>query len=130
MRALLLLLLLGGCASAPMCQKPTEPQLVAQLFFGREIPGGGAIGEAAFERFVDEEITPRFPDGFTLSAATGRWRDAQTRQTIREPSTLLLVVAPDEPATRARLDAIAASYKTRFRQDAVGQVLTRGCAAF
>lgn len=129
MRALLLLLLLGGCAAAPACKPPTEPRLVAQLFFGRTFPGGGGIDAASFENFVQSEIVPRFPEGFTLSDAVGHWRDG-TGVTIREPSTILLAVRPDTPATRAQLDAVAAAYIARFRQEAVGKVLTTGCAAF
>jgi hypothetical protein len=129
MRALLMTLLLAGCATSPACQKPTEPNLVAQLFLGRAIPDGGVVDGAAFQLFTETEITPRFPDGFTLIDAAGYWRGA-ANQTIREPSTLLLVVAADTAATRERLDAIAQAYQTRFRQEAVGKVLTTSCAAF
>jgi hypothetical protein len=129
MRALLMTLLLTGCAASPACQKPAEPHLVAQLFLGRAIPDGGVVDGAAFLRFTETEITPRFPDGFTLVDAAGYWRGADNR-TIREPSTLLQVVAADTAATRERLDAIAHAYQTRFRQESVGKVLTTGCAVF
>lgn len=128
--ALLFALLLAGCASPPACKAPLEQRLVAQLFFGREIPGGGAVEARSFETFVAEEITPRFPAGFTLQDATGAWRDHATGVTIRENSTILTVIAPDDAGLRARIDAIADAYRRRFRQEAVGKLLQTGCASF
>ncbi len=31
-------------------------------------------------RFVDREITPRFPDGLTVLQPVGQWRDQQQQQ--------------------------------------------------
>jgi hypothetical protein len=41
-----------------------------ELFFGLSRPGG-RITERQFERFVDAEVTPRFPDGLTLLSGRG-----------------------------------------------------------
>ena len=30
------------------------------------ITGGGEVSEAEFQKFLDREITPRFPDGLTV----------------------------------------------------------------
>ena len=49
---------------------------------------------------------------------------------VREPSKMLIVVAPREGGTRARLDAIAAAYKLSFHQEAAGMAVTSACASF
>jgi hypothetical protein len=41
-----------------------------------------------------------------------------------------MVVAPAGPETRTQLDAIAAAYRTRFHQEAVGIVVRPACAVF
>lgn len=111
-----LLLLLAGCApaGAPSCRNHT------QLFFGSAIGGSGAqVDEVAWRDFVDTAILPRFPDGFTVMDAQGLWRSPETGRVVREASRVLLVLHPDDTDSNGKLDAIAAEYKTRFRQDSV-----------
>ncbi|MGH2416156.1 MAG: DUF3574 domain-containing protein, partial [Microcystaceae cyanobacterium] len=50
------------------------PELIqADLFFGRNISGGGEVSEAQFQSFVDNVITPRFPAGLTIFDADGQF---------------------------------------------------------
>ncbi len=46
-----------------------------ELYFGtaRE---GGAVTDAEFKDFVDNHVTPRFPDGLTLLKGDGQFRGA------------------------------------------------------
>ena len=64
MRALTLaaILLLPGCVTAglPSCPGNARAQLRAELIFGRGLKSGGEVGEAAWRRFLDREVTPRF----------------------------------------------------------------------
>jgi hypothetical protein len=46
------------------------------LFFGRNIAGGGEVSETEFEQFIDNTITPRFPDGLTVFDADGQFKDS------------------------------------------------------
>jgi hypothetical protein len=87
------------------------------------------VSEAAWRRFAAEEITPRFPDGFTVLDGRGQWRDARGR-IVREPSKVLLVAMPDDPERRARLAAIAEAYKRAFGQDSVVTLATPSCVSF
>ena len=103
--------------------------LTAELLFGRKIGDRLGVSEAAFRRFIDEEVTPRFPDGLTVLNASGQYRDADSRL-IREPSKLLLIALKDEPEGRARLAAVAQAYKTRFQQQSVGTILRPACVSF
>lgn len=92
-----------------------------RLYFGRNIPGGGAVTDSAWATFVAEVVTPRFPKGFTVYRGDGQWR-GDDGSTEREPSFVLEVVHPAGPAAEADLREIAGEYKRRFRQEAVLRV--------
>jgi hypothetical protein len=123
-------LALGGCAApdARTCPAGLKAMVSAELYFGRAIPGGGAVSEADWQRFVDEEITPRFPDGLTVQDALGQWKDQSG--IVREASKRLFVVVPGSPSDAAKLEAIRTAYRVRFRQEAVLLVETPACGAF
>jgi hypothetical protein len=133
MRALLLLTLLlpPGCVTvSPPCAGAARPQLRAELIFGRSIKGGGVVSEAAWRRFLDEEVTPRFPDGFTVIDGRGQWRGEGQTKIVKEASKVLVVAIPGEAERRARLAAVAEAYKRRFRQESVATLLTPSCVSF
>ena len=48
-----------------------KPMTEADLYFGRNIGNTSGVGDDDWQRFVDEEITPRFPDGLTVE--DGNW---------------------------------------------------------
>jgi hypothetical protein len=127
-----LLLALGGCASLPaqLCTGDHKSVVTAELLFGRNIADRVGVSEQAFARFVDAEITPRFPAGLTVLNATGQWRDTERHTTVREPSKVVQIVLPGAADDQSRLNAIIAAYKTRFRQQSVGLVTRPACAAF
>jgi hypothetical protein len=125
----LLLTLAGGAVAQPACSLG-KPQQVAELMFGRKIGDRVGVTEAQWARFVDREITPRFPDGLTVFDTRGQWRDSERNMIVREPSKLVQIVLPGKADDESRLSEIAAAYKTRFRQQAVGIVLRAACVAF
>jgi Protein of unknown function (DUF3574) len=123
-------LLLGGCASLPQaCLPPARPMMSAELFFGRSV-GEGTVSEKEFATFLAAEITPRFPDGLTVLDARGQWRNGDRGLIAHEASKLVKIVFADDAARRADLDAIAVSYKLRFRQQSVLISLQPVCATF
>lgn len=130
--AVALAICVTGCASLPaqLCIGNQKSVVTAELLFGRNIADRVGVSEQAFARFVDTEITPRFPDGLTVLSATGQWRDTERGTTVREPSKIVHIVLPGAADDQTRLDAIIAAYKTRFRQQAVGLVTRPACAAF
>lgn len=94
-------------------------QQSSSLFFGTTIAEQGKVEAADWNRFVDEVIVPRFPDGFTLLVGQGAWRSSRTGEVVREDSHVLLVLHEGDGAADQALDAIAADYKMRFRQESV-----------
>jgi hypothetical protein len=104
--------------------------LVAELLFGRNIGDRLGVSEKAFGRFIDEEVTPRFPDGLTILAGQGQYRDMTRGVLVREQAKLLVIALKDEPEGRAKLAAIAEAYKQRFNQQSVGTILRPACISF
>ncbi|MBV8493050.1 MAG: DUF3574 domain-containing protein, partial [Alphaproteobacteria bacterium] len=130
--ALLLLVLLTGCAvpseTAPpsACLLPNQkPMLVAELFFGRNVPGRAPVSEAEWADFVARVVTPNFPDGFTVfDGAAGQSATAPSGTGLRERPKIVLAAAYPRPDLKDRIAAIAEAYRARFAQRSVG-VLTR-----
>ena len=136
MRALgafaLLTLMLAGCATAPPgppCPAGQERMRTAQLFFGRDVAGRPSVSEAEFRRFVDDELTPRFPDGLTVLDAAGQWRGSENKM-IREASKVVLIVLPPKRGVSDRIEAVRAAYKARFHQESVLLITQAACVSF
>lgn len=133
-------LLLTGCLSvdveparlsvgAPICGPGLEAHRTAQLYFGRNIGGTLGVSEADRAAFLDQEITPRFPDGLSVADVAGQWR-GPSGEIVREPSKMVMILLTGAPGERAQLDAIRFAYVTRFNQDAVMLVEQAACVGF
>jgi hypothetical protein len=112
------------------CHPGLKPRAVAELLFGRNIGGRLGVSEAEWGHFVDREISPRFPDGLTVLDAKGEWRDTARKTLVHEPSKVVEIVLPGQPDDVARLQEIAAAYKSRFRQQSVGLLVRTACVSF
>ncbi len=120
----------GARAQTSDCRGGQKPGQVAQLLFGRNIGDRLGVSEAQWGRFVDREISARFPDGLTVLDAKGEWRDTAHHTIVHEPSKLVEIVLPGKDDDAGQLDAIAQAYKSRFRQQSVGIVVRGACVAF
>jgi hypothetical protein len=123
--------LLSGCASLTpaTCPAGQSPGRTVQLFFGRDIGDKVGVSDADFARFVDAELTPRFPDGLTILDAAGQWRGADG-VVGREPSKVVILALPGGKGGEDRLEAVRAAYKARFSQEAVMIVTQPVCLGF
>jgi hypothetical protein len=129
--ALLAALLLAGCAATPKkpaCPAGQELLPTAQLFLGQKAPGVAAR-PADLRRFVDEEITPRFPDGVTVLDGGVQWQGAEDRL-MREAAKVVLIVLPPGGDPYGRVEAVRSAYRSRFKQDAVLVMTQPACVAF
>jgi hypothetical protein len=105
----LLLLALAGCAAAgpsspAPCVLPTQRRMVvAELFFGRSIPGRAPLSEAEWAAYAAEILTPNFPAGFTVFDGDGQWQNPATHALLRERTKIVLVAARRTPDLAARL---------------------------
>jgi hypothetical protein len=90
-----------------------------ELFFGSARPGG-EVSEAEFQQFLDQCVTPRFPDGLTLVTGLGQFRGTDG-VLIEERSMLLILLYPDEARREShkRIEEIRNAYKQIFQQESV-----------
>lgn len=114
------------------CHGNQHIRKVAELLFGRDVGNHLAVSNAAWAHFVARELTPRFPDGLTVSDALGQWRDRQSGNIVREPSKRVEIVLPGNANADddAKLDAVVAAYKHAFHQQSVGIIVRTACVAF
>jgi uncharacterized protein DUF3574 len=125
LRAMVLILAMGLAAcvqQGPACRNET------QLFFGTAIPTGGEVSDEAWADFLAASVTPRFPDGFTVTDGYGQWRDTETQEIVVEESRIVAVLHDGGPESDGSLNAIAKDYAQAFHQQSVMRV--DGCAAY
>jgi hypothetical protein len=127
----------GGCTmSAPMAPTLCSAAEIArgcavatELFLGLSRPDGGVIGEDEWRTFLADVATPLFPEGFTVLAGEGQWRQRATGRIAREPSRVLVIVHSD-PDADDRLAALIDAYKRSFLQESVLRLDTKSIARF
>jgi hypothetical protein len=116
--------------AALSCHGAQQVRQVAELLFGRDIGHKLGVSESAWARFVGREMTPRFPDGLTVTDASGQWRDSTDGTVVREPSKRVEIVLPGAADDTARLDAIVTAYKRDFHQQSVAVIVRPACVSF
>ncbi len=124
------LVLAAGCASTgrPACAPGQQAMLSEALYFGTSKPGG-VVTAADWQAFLDEVVTPRFPQGLSVWRAAGQWK-SEAGPIVSEASYVLNIVHAGAAAERQALGDIVAAYKTRFQQEAVLRVQGAVCASF
>jgi Protein of unknown function (DUF3574) len=124
--ALLVLLALGGCATAPKATCPAGQAQVrtAQLFVGSK---AAPVSEAEVRRFVDREVTPRFPEGVTIVDGGRQWTGDENRL-LREAAKVVLIALPAKNEGLHRVEAVRNAYRVQFRQVPVLVVPPPACA--
>jgi hypothetical protein len=121
---------LGACAqpgAPPACTAPLKPAVQVDLYFGRDKQGGGEVSGAEWAAFLNEVVTPRFPDGLSVLEVEGQVREP-SGAILRERSKLLIVVVFDAPAHAAKVGEIVADYSRRFGQHSVFRSERAVCA--
>ena len=122
----LILSLMVFCAVTVQAQNQIETNqwMRTELYFGRSIPSGGKVSNAAWRKFVKTHVTPAFPEGSSVIDAKGQWRDSKTGKTISERSKVLVVLykQQDQEATNQALEKVADAYIKQFHQQSVMRV--------
>ncbi len=117
--------------AAELCPLPGErPMAVAQLFFGRSVPGRLEVTDREWRQFAAKILSRFFRNGFTDYDGVGQWRNPKTGAIEREKSKVVLVVAPDDAEFHQAILAVSSAYRGQFRQRSVGVVTSGACAAF
>jgi enamine deaminase RidA (YjgF/YER057c/UK114 family) len=126
-----------GCAGraspstipSPSCAIDDTALVKDVLYFGRNRPGGGAVTDEEWQSFLDQVLTPRFPAGLTVVAATGQWKGKSGLVEQERSEVVTVFHSGDEAARRAVIEVVV-EYKRRFQQEAVLRERMPTCARF
>jgi hypothetical protein len=114
-----------ACSNVPA----SKPVTRTELFLGLHKPNGTDVNNTEFQQFLDREVTPRFPDGFTVISGEGQFKD--TRGAIlQERSKLLILLYPITATSSQQIEQIRKAYITAFQQQSVLRADNLSCAAF
>jgi len=70
----------------------------------------GMVSETEWQAFLNENVTPRFPDGLTVLEADGQYRQSDGT-IVRERSKVLVIFHDQKPATREALPILTFSLR-------------------
>ena len=128
----------GGCAGraartspyrAFLKDAPGQEWVRTELFFGLSRASGPAVTEKEWSEFMDGTVTPLFPDGLTVLDGRGQWRPAGGTA-VSEPSKVVLILHPPDPALHVKLEQVRKAWKERFGQESVLRATSPAKAAF
>ena len=121
----------AACAAdtEPPCPEGADSWVKYEVFLGRGKADSEVVDAAAWDAFLADTATPRFPDGLTVLDAYGQWRNPEG-VVERERSKVLVVLAPPGEEPLSLIHEVSDEYKRRFDQDAVHQATSDACVAF
>ncbi len=119
----------GASTSVAQCAVGDTALVRDVLYFGRNTPGGAELTDSAWQQYVDEVLTPRFPAGLTIWDAAGQWRGA-SGQVERERSKVLTLLHPGDARSVGLVTEAVGEYKRRFAQEAVLRERVTTCSRF
>ena len=102
------LLAVAACAGAragaqPSAEPAIQPMVADRLVFGRAIPDGGTVSEEDWSAFLEEVVTPRFPEGLTVWRAEGQWTDP-SGVLVEESVLMIEIVHPASSSADSAMD--------------------------
>ncbi len=118
-------------AARQFCEQKLQGEIWSrtELYFGLSRAEGPNVTEAGFQAFVDEVVTPRFPDGLTLLSGAGQFRGS-SGAVVKEPSKVLILFYPWSNARNRSIERLRTLYKQTFQQEAVLRVDDESCVSF
>jgi len=100
-----------------------------ELFFGTRRADGPEVSDWQWRQFVNEELTPRFPQGLTILSGDGQWRE-ESGETTREHAWLVIIVHELGADADRKIDEVRQIYKQRFNQRSVMRTESRESVSF
>jgi hypothetical protein len=113
----------GAQKVRPVVAKPNFAVFLrTELYFGLAKPTGGTVSDEDWQTFVEDVVTPRFPNGLTVDDAQGQYLDGKTL--VKEKSKQLILIYPRKfkTASSRMIEEIRAAYIRAFEQKSVLRV--------
>ena len=135
--ALLAIAVLSGCASDSdsqpadsACGDGLEELAEYSLFFGgSDSTGAEVVSEEAWNEFLADTVTPRFPDGLTVMDGRGQWQ-LESGAIQREGTKILYILTGPGDGGQQLLGEVSEEYKRRFGQESVLLTSSTTCVSF
>jgi hypothetical protein len=110
----------GAGSSALMPPFPAELFARTELFFGSLRSDNRPVSEQDFLGFLNDTITPLFPNGLTLLTGLGQFLNSQG-VIQQEQSWLLILLYPvgERPDNHGKIEVVREEYKKAFQQESV-----------
>jgi Protein of unknown function (DUF3574) len=119
--------------SRQLCQSVPSSYLLhrTELFFGSLKPDSSDVTDAEFLKFLNYEVTPKFPEGLTLLTGQGQFRNSQGA-IVKERSRLLILLysIDNQRNSNKKIEQIRQAYKANFQQESVLRTDSRSCVSF
>jgi hypothetical protein len=114
------------------CTNRDRAQLWArtELYFGRGKPDGSMVTDDEFRAFLDDIITPRFPNGLTVLSGAGQYRGTGGMIEREGAMFVILLYPAGEKNSGALIEEIRDSYRKTFAQESVLRVDGESCVYF
>lgn len=99
-----------------------------ELYFGLS-SNKGEISEEEWQQFLNQEITPRFPEGLTVVDVYGQYLHS-SGCLIKERTKIVIVLFKKQPVNEQKIQGIIQLFKETFQQESVLKVITPVQAEF
>lgn len=83
---------------------------------------GNSLGEAGWTRFVDEVVTPLFPDGLTIFDGTGQWLSDRFAVPPKLETRVIVILHPNAAEADNRIEKIRQAFLELTGQQSVLRV--------
>ena len=109
---------LASLFSLALCLPATAQEvfdwLETRIYFGMTTKDGTQLTALQWQAFLDDEVTPRFPDGLTVLEAYGQSSTPLSDGAGGLTTKVLIIVHPATPEDAAKFEAIKAVFEARF----------------
>lgn len=121
---------LAACTPTPRlrCLPGSRQAVLETVYFGTANASGRVTIEQ-WREFVNQTVTPHFPQGLTWWRANGQWRNA-AGIIEQETSYILQIVHPEDSSVGASIVEVAMKYREQFDQKSVLRLSSPTCASF
>ncbi len=93
-----------------------------ELYYGAGRLPADDTKDTRWENYINEVVTPRFPEGLTLLEGTGQWRVKEGQTPRRNRTRILILIHEDTEEKSRKVDEIRTLWKEISGQQSVLRV--------
>ena len=97
----------------------SERSVSYELYMGMSKPDGGVVSAEEWRQFLNEEVTPLFPDGLSVLDAYGQYLYRGASEPTSENSKVLVIMGREGTEIDRKINRVVEAYKSQFDQESV-----------